>query len=61
MKNCVRLFVVALLLVFSVKAADDVVTAVHGTITKLDAGSRTMTVKVGRTASISALMCCATI
>jgi hypothetical protein len=45
MKNCVRFLVVALFLVFSLKAADDVATAVHGTITKLDAGTRTMTVK----------------
>jgi hypothetical protein len=45
MKNCVRFFVVALLLAFSVKAADDVVSAVHGTITKLDSGTRTIVVK----------------
>jgi hypothetical protein len=45
MKNCVKFLVVALLLMFSVKAADDVASAVHGTVTKLDAGTRTMVVK----------------
>ena len=45
MKNLLRFFVVAALVMFSVQAADDVVTAVHGTITKLDSGTKTMVVK----------------
>lgn len=45
MKNFVRLFVVVVLAAFSVYAADDVVGALHGTITKLDAGTKTMVVK----------------
>jgi endonuclease YncB( thermonuclease family) len=45
MKNVLRFLAVAALLVFTVRAADDVVTAVHGTITKLDDGTKTMVVK----------------
>ena len=45
MKNLIRFFVLAVLLVFSVRAAQDVVSAVHGTITKLDSSSKTMVVK----------------
>jgi hypothetical protein len=45
MKNFLRFLTVAALLVFSVCAADDLVSAVHGTITKLDSGSKTMVVK----------------
>lgn len=45
MKNLLRFFVLAVLLVFSVRAAQDVVSAVHGTITKLDSSSKTMVVK----------------
>ncbi len=45
MKNLLRFLAVAALLVFSVHAAGDVVTAVHGTITKLDAGTKTVIVK----------------
>src|SRR6516165_10578176 len=45
MKNCVRFFVIALALAFSVYAADDVVSAVHGTVTKVDSATKTMAVK----------------
>jgi len=45
MKNVLRFLVVAALFVFAVRAADDVVSAVHGTITKLDSGTKTMVVK----------------
>jgi hypothetical protein len=45
MKKLFRFLAVAALLVFAVRAADDVVTAVHGTITKLDSGTKTMVVK----------------
>lgn len=45
MKNLVRFLVIAALLVFAVRAADDVVSAIHGTVTKLDAGSKTVVVK----------------
>jgi hypothetical protein len=45
MKNVLRFLAIATLLVFTVRAADDVVSAVHGTITKLDAGSKTIVVK----------------
>jgi len=45
MRNLVRFLAVATLLVFSVHAADDVVNAVHGTITKLDSSTNTMVVK----------------
>ena len=40
-----RLLILASLLVMSVRAAEDVVTAVHGTVTKLDSGAKTMVVK----------------
>jgi len=45
MKNLLRFLTLATVLLFAVRAADDVVTAVHGTITKLDSGSKTMVVK----------------
>ena len=45
MKNLLRFFVLAVLIVFSVRAAQDAVSAVHGTITKLDSSSKTMVVK----------------
>jgi hypothetical protein len=45
MKNLLRFFVVAALVVFGVQAAEDAVTAVHGTITKLDSTTKTMVVK----------------
>jgi hypothetical protein len=44
-KNLIRFLVVAAVLVFGVRATEDVVTAVHGTITKLDSGSKTIVVK----------------
>jgi hypothetical protein len=45
MKNVVRFLVVAMLVVFTVWAAEDVVNAVHGTITKLDSATKTVVVK----------------
>jgi hypothetical protein len=45
MKNLVRLLTVATLLVFAAYAADDVVSAVHGTVTKVDSATKTMVVK----------------
>jgi hypothetical protein len=45
MKNLLRFAVVAAVLVFSVHATEDVVAAVHGTITKLDSSTKTMVVK----------------
>ena len=45
MKNLVKFLVVSALVVFAAKAADDVVSAVHGTVTKVDATSKTMVVK----------------
>src|SRR6516165_5857687 len=45
MKNVLRFLVVAALFVFAVRAADDVVSAVHGTVTKVDSGTKTMVVK----------------
>ena len=45
MKNLLRFLVVAALLVFVARAAEDVVSAVHGTVTKLDSGTKTMVVK----------------
>jgi hypothetical protein len=45
MKNVFRFLVLAALFVFAVRAADDVVSAVHGTITKLDSGAKTLVVK----------------
>ena len=44
-KNAMRFLVVAMLVVFAVKATEDVVTAVHGTITKLDSATKTFVVK----------------
>jgi hypothetical protein len=45
MKNLLRFFTWAAVLVFAVYAADDAVSAVHGTITKLDSATKTMVVK----------------
>src|SRR5271165_3834278 len=45
MKNVLRFFALATLLAFGVCATEDVVTAVHGTITKLDSASKTLVVK----------------
>lgn len=45
MKNLVRFVMTATLLVFAANAADDVVSAVHGTVTKIDSASKTMVVK----------------
>ncbi len=45
MKNLLRFLAVAAFLVFSVRAADEVSNAVHGTITKLDSVTKTMVVK----------------
>jgi hypothetical protein len=45
MKNLLRFLAVAALVICSVRAADDVASAVHGTITKLDSGTKTMVVK----------------
>ncbi len=44
-KYLVRLLVFASLLTLSVRAAEDVVTAVHGTVTKLDSATKTMVIK----------------
>jgi hypothetical protein len=45
MKNVIRFFALSALLLFSVRAADEVVNAVHGTITKLDSATKTFVVK----------------
>lgn len=45
MKNLLRFLTVAALLVFALYATEDVVTAIHGTITKLDSGTKAMVVK----------------
>jgi len=45
MKTLLRVLSVAALLVFAVYAADDVVSAVHGTVTKVDAGAKAIVVK----------------
>jgi hypothetical protein len=45
MKYLVRFLTVSALLVFVAHATQDVVTAIHGTITKLDSTSKTMVVK----------------
>jgi hypothetical protein len=45
MKNLRRAFVMAVLVAFSAMAADDVVTAVHGTVTKLDSATKTAVIK----------------
>jgi hypothetical protein len=45
MKKLFSIFALAALFAFAVVAADDVVTAVHGTVTKLDDGTKTMVVK----------------
>ena len=45
MKAILRFFAVAALLVSGVRAADDVVSAVHGVVTKTDAATKTIVVK----------------
>jgi hypothetical protein len=45
LKNLLCLLCLASLLIFTARAADDVVSAVHGTITKLDSVTKTMVVK----------------
>jgi hypothetical protein len=45
MRAILRFFAVAALLVSGVRAADDVVSAVHGVVTKTDAGTKTIVVK----------------
>lgn len=45
MKNVLRFLAVAALLIFAARAAEDVASAVHGTITKLDSGTKTMVIK----------------
>ena len=44
-KYSLRLLVLAPLLILPVRAAEDVVSAVHGTVTKLDSAAKTMVVK----------------
>jgi hypothetical protein len=45
MRNLLRFLAVSTLLVFAVYAADDVISAVHGTVTKVDSAAKTMVVK----------------
>jgi hypothetical protein len=45
MKNLFRFLALAAVLVFTVCATEEVVSAIHGTISKLDAGTKTMVVK----------------
>ena len=45
MKALLAVVAVAGLMVLPVRATDDVVSAIHGTITKLDAGAKTAVVK----------------
>jgi hypothetical protein len=45
MKVMLRFLAVATLVIFGVRAADDVVTAVHGVVTKTDAATKTIVVK----------------
>jgi hypothetical protein len=45
MKISLRFLVVGALLVSGVRAADDVVSAVHGVVTKTDAATKTVVVK----------------
>jgi hypothetical protein len=45
MKNLLRFLALAVLLVFAVRATDEVVSAVHGTIIKLDSATKTFVVK----------------
>ena len=44
-KHALRFLLIATLLILPLRAADDVVSAVHGTITKLDSATKTMVVK----------------
>ena len=45
MKNLFRFFALAALLVLGVSATEDAVSAIHGTISKLDSATKTMVVK----------------
>jgi len=45
MRKSLGVLGVAVLLTFALQAADDVVSALHGTITKLDSGTKTIVVK----------------
>ena len=45
MKNVLRFFAVATLMIFAADAADDVASAVHGTVTKVDSASKTIVVR----------------
>jgi hypothetical protein len=45
LKSTIRLALFASLILLSVRADEDVVTAVHGTVTKIDAGAKTVAVK----------------
>ncbi len=45
MKNVLRFIAVTSVLAFTAYAADDVVSAVHGTVTKIDSSTKTMVVK----------------
>ena len=45
MRTWKRIVFICALTIFAVKAADDVVTAVHGTVTKVDSATKTMVVK----------------
>jgi hypothetical protein len=45
MKNLLRFLVLGLLVIWGVRASDDVVSVLHGTVTKLDSASKTMAVK----------------
>lgn len=44
-KHALRLLLTVTLLILPVRAADDVASAVHGTVTKLDSATKTMVVK----------------
>lgn len=45
MKNMLRFLAIAVLLVSGVRAADEVVSAVHGVVTKTDAATKTIVIK----------------
>lgn len=45
MKNLLRFLIVAAALVFAAHATEEVVSAIHGTVTKLDSSTKTMVVK----------------
>lgn len=44
MKNLLRFLAVAAVVIFSIYAAEDVISAIHGTITKLDSATKTMVI-----------------